>query len=58
MARDARSGEGNTGTPSGVGFTRKPPVFLMPGDTVDMTVEEIGTLSNPVELYNLGASPH
>lgn len=39
-----------TGTPSGVGFTRKPPVFLMPGDTVDMTVERIGTLSNPVEL--------
>jgi len=42
-----------TGTPSGVGFTRKPPVFLMPGDTVDMTVEEIGTLSNPVELCKL-----
>ncbi len=39
-----------TGTPSGVGYTRKPPVFLMPGDTVDMTVEKIGTLSNPVEL--------
>ncbi len=44
-----------TGTPSGVGFTRKPPVFLMPGNTVDMTVEGIGTLSNPVELYKLGA---
>ena len=42
-----------TGTPSGVGFTRKPPVFLMPGNTVDMTVEGIGTLSNPVELYKL-----
>jgi 2-keto-4-pentenoate hydratase/2-oxohepta-3-ene-1,7-dioic acid hydratase in catechol pathway len=39
-----------TGTPSGVGFTRKPPVFLMPGDTVEVTVEGIGTLSNPVEL--------
>ena len=39
-----------TGTPSGVGFTRKPPVFLMPGDTVEMTVEGIGTLSNPVKL--------
>ena len=38
-----------TGTPSGVGFTRKPPVFLMPGDKVEMTVEGIGTLSNPVE---------
>jgi 2-keto-4-pentenoate hydratase/2-oxohepta-3-ene-1,7-dioic acid hydratase in catechol pathway len=39
-----------TGTPSGVGFTRKPPVYLMPGDTVDVTVEGIGTLSNSVEL--------
>lgn len=39
-----------TGTPSGVGFTRKPPVFLMPGDTVAVTVEGIGTLSNPVAL--------
>jgi 2-keto-4-pentenoate hydratase/2-oxohepta-3-ene-1,7-dioic acid hydratase in catechol pathway len=44
-----------TGTPSGVGYTRAPPVFLMPGDTVDMTVQDIGTLSNPVELYDLGA---
>jgi 2-keto-4-pentenoate hydratase/2-oxohepta-3-ene-1,7-dioic acid hydratase in catechol pathway len=42
-----------TGTPSGVGFTRKPPVFLMPENTVEMTVEGIGTLSNPVELYEL-----
>jgi len=39
-----------TGTPSGVGFTRKPPVFLMPGDTVEVSVEGIGTLRNPVEL--------
>ena len=39
-----------TGTPSGVGFTRKPPVFLMPGDTIEATVEGIGTLSNSVEL--------
>lgn len=38
-----------TGTPSGVGFTRKPPVFLMPGDTVEVTVEGIGTLTNPVQ---------
>ena len=39
-----------TGTPSGVGYTRNPAVFLMPGDTVDVTVEGVGTLSNPVEL--------
>jgi len=42
-----------TGTPSGVGFTREPPVYLMPGDTVEATVEGIGTLSNSVELYKL-----
>jgi 2-keto-4-pentenoate hydratase/2-oxohepta-3-ene-1,7-dioic acid hydratase in catechol pathway len=40
-----------TGTPSGVGFTRKPPVYLMPGDTVEATVEGIGTLSNSVKLF-------
>jgi 2-keto-4-pentenoate hydratase/2-oxohepta-3-ene-1,7-dioic acid hydratase in catechol pathway len=38
-----------TGTPSGVGFTRKPPVYLMPGDTVDVMVEQIGTLRNSVQ---------
>ena len=42
-----------TGTPSGVGFTRKPPVFLMPGNTVDMIIDSIGTLRNPVESYDL-----
>ena len=39
-----------TGTPSGVGFTRKPPVYLMPGDTVEVTLEGIGLLKNTVEL--------
>jgi len=39
-----------TGTPSGVGFTRKPPVYLMPGHTVNVILEGIGTLSNSVEL--------
>ena len=39
-----------TGTPAGVGFTRKPPVFLMPGDTIEVTVKGIGTLRNPVKL--------
>ncbi|MHB1318665.1 MAG: fumarylacetoacetate hydrolase family protein [Anaerolineae bacterium] len=37
-----------TGTPSGVGFARKPPVFLRPGDNVEIEIEGIGTLSNPV----------
>lgn len=39
-----------TGTPSGVGFTRKPPVYLMPGDTIKVFLEGIGTLSNSVKL--------
>jgi len=37
-----------TGTPSGVGFARKPPVFLKPGDTVEIEIEGIGVLRNPV----------
>lgn len=37
-----------TGTPSGVGFTRTPPVFLTPGDVVKTTIEDIGTLVNSV----------
>lgn len=37
-----------TGTPSGVGFARKPPVFLQPGDHAEVEVECIGTLFNPV----------
>jgi len=37
-----------TGTPSGVGFTRKPPVFLKPGDVVEVAVGHIGRLINPV----------
>lgn len=37
-----------TGTPSGVGFVRQPPVFLKPGDVVSIEVEGIGMLTNPV----------
>lgn len=37
-----------TGTPHGVGFARKPPVFLRAGDTVSIEIERIGTLINPV----------
>ena len=37
-----------TGTPEGVGIGFKPPRYLKPGDRVDITVAEIGTLSNPV----------
>jgi 2-keto-4-pentenoate hydratase/2-oxohepta-3-ene-1,7-dioic acid hydratase in catechol pathway len=38
-----------TGTPEGDGFTRQPPVFLRPGDSVSVTIEKIGELTNPVE---------
>ncbi len=37
-----------TGTPAGVGYSRKPQVFLQPGDTVTVTVEHVGALTNPV----------
>lgn len=38
----------STGTPSGVGVFRKPPVFLKHGDLVEITIDGIGTLANPV----------
>src|SRR5262249_62028579 len=38
----------STGTPPGVGFARKPPIFLQPGDEVVVKVEGIGELRNPV----------
>ena len=38
----------STGTPPGVGFARNPQVFMKAGDTVSVTVEGIGTLTNPV----------
>ena len=37
-----------TGTPPGVGFARKPPVFLKHGDEMEVEIEKIGTLNNPV----------
>lgn len=37
-----------TGTPPGVGFARKPPVFCQAGDRVEVEVENIGVLANPV----------
>lgn len=37
-----------TGTPSGAGFTRKPPLYLKPGDRIEVEIARIGTLSNDV----------
>jgi 2-keto-4-pentenoate hydratase/2-oxohepta-3-ene-1,7-dioic acid hydratase in catechol pathway len=37
-----------TGTPAGVGFARRPRVFLSPGDVVEVEIDALGTLRNPV----------
>ena len=37
-----------TGTPGGVGFKREPPIYMKPGDVVEVEVSQIGTLRNTV----------
>lgn len=37
-----------TGTPGGVGFKRQPPVFMQPGDLVEVEIGRVGTLRNHV----------
>ena len=37
-----------TGTASGAGFARKPPVFLKAGDRLEVEIEGLGVLGNPV----------
>lgn len=37
-----------TGTPPGVGMARKPPVFIQPGDVMEVEIEGFGVLRNPV----------
>ena len=37
-----------TGTPAGVGFARKPPVFLKPGDQMEVSIEGVDGVGNPV----------
>jgi 2-keto-4-pentenoate hydratase/2-oxohepta-3-ene-1,7-dioic acid hydratase in catechol pathway len=37
-----------TGTPSGIGYARTPPIKLEPGDVVEVEIDRIGVLSNPV----------
>jgi 2-keto-4-pentenoate hydratase/2-oxohepta-3-ene-1,7-dioic acid hydratase in catechol pathway len=37
-----------SGTPAGVGFARKPPVFMKAGDVCEVEVEGMGVLSNPI----------
>ena len=38
-----------TGTPAGVGHFRNPPIYLKPGDTIEVEVEGLGRLTNPVK---------
>jgi len=38
----------STGTPPGVGMARKPPLWLKPGDTVEVEISKIGVLRNSV----------
>jgi acylpyruvate hydrolase len=37
-----------TGTPGGVGFARQPPVWLNPGDIIEVSIEQVGTIRNRV----------
>ena len=41
-----------TGTPAGVGFARNPPVFLKAGDQMEVLIEGMGGLGNPVTEEN------
>ncbi len=38
-----------SGTPPGVGFARKPPIYLQDGDIAEVSIEGLGVLSNPVK---------
>ncbi|CAN5211396.1 fumarylacetoacetate hydrolase family protein [soil metagenome] len=50
-----------TGTPSGIGLALKPPRFMGPGDVVEIEVEGVGVLRNPIvtreELHASSANP-
>ena len=41
-----------TGTPAGVGWSKKPPRFMKPGDLVEVEIEAVGLLRNPVVAQN------
>lgn len=44
-----------TGTPSGVGVFREPPVFLEPGDRVRCEIDGIGSVENPIVDWSAAA---
>jgi 2-keto-4-pentenoate hydratase/2-oxohepta-3-ene-1,7-dioic acid hydratase in catechol pathway len=41
-----------TGTPAGVGSRRTPPLWMKPGDTIEVEISSIGTLRNPIIQYS------
>ena len=43
-----------TGTPSGVGFARKPPVWMKDGDVCEVEIERLGILRNPIADEKIG----
>jgi 2-keto-4-pentenoate hydratase/2-oxohepta-3-ene-1,7-dioic acid hydratase in catechol pathway len=47
-----------TGTPSGVGFARKPPEFLKVGDVMEAEVEKIGVLRNTIAAHDPSGAAH
>jgi acylpyruvate hydrolase len=38
-----------SGTPAGVGFARKPPIFMKEGDVIEVEVDKVGILRNTVK---------
>ena len=44
-----------TGTPAGVGVGRKPPIFMWPGDVIEVEVEGLGVLRNTIVAATEGA---
>jgi 2-keto-4-pentenoate hydratase/2-oxohepta-3-ene-1,7-dioic acid hydratase in catechol pathway len=45
-----------TGTPGGVGFARQPPVWLTPGDTLEISIEGVGRIAHRVVAEDLDGS--
>ena len=46
-----------SGTPGGVGSKRNPPIFMRPGDFVEVEISDIGSLGNPIQLESTYTSP-
>lgn len=47
-----------TGTPEGVGFAREPAVYLREGNTIEVEIDGIGTLVNPVRREQVTSATH